>query len=81
MSATLGRRLPEGSRFITVEDLYAMDVDEVSRTLVWTGAPPGERYSGWMAADRLLHAIPTHRSSSLSNAPSGLVVVIRQVPE
>lgn len=70
----LVRRLPAGSRFATVSELFEMALDDpasVEQLAVWV---PGAA-SQWMPVEGLLQT-STWRTS-LGNVPSGLVVVVK----
>lgn len=80
MSGTLGRRLPEGARFVTVSELYDMLPEDLDRTQVWTPVNgKTERYSGWMPARTVVNQGGS-RQVSFAMAPSSLVVVVRTEP-
>ena len=74
-----GSNLPAGARFARVEELHALTPEGRERVEVWTGRSR-LGFDQWMPAGRLLLSPPRYGESSLSNAPSGLVVVVRNRP-
>lgn len=73
----LGRRLPQGARFTTVEQLYALPDETRETTEVWTpnGVTDPTGYGAWM---RVADLLPFHsHRSTLAQVPSGMVVVVR----
>lgn len=66
------RCIPVGSRFATVEDLFALPPEDAARVELWCPSAA----LGWMPVDRLLDR-RTVGEASLVSAPSGMVVVVR----
>lgn len=74
-SEPLGRRLPPGARFATVGDLFDLPPADVDRLEYWCPASS----TGWAPIGRLTMS-GTYGEASLRYAPSGMVVVVREVP-
>lgn len=78
----LGRKLPPGARLATVEELFALNWYDREAIEVFTAAsaliatPGSGRIPGWMPVARLLDP-RTVGEASLRQAPSGLVLIVR----